>query len=255
MVVDGAADHELDDPPDAELGDGPGPDRVAVAHDRDLVADPEELVDPVGDVDHRDARVGQAPHDAEEDVDLGVGEDRRRLVEDEHLGVAGERLGDGDLLLLGDGQVAHRPGRVALREAEQAEQLEDLLVLPGPVDPAARDDLAADEDVLGDGQLGEELRLLVDGLDAVGHRLLGGGEVHRGALEGHRPRVGRLGAGDDLDQRRLAGAVLADDGVDGARQDLELGVPDRPHAAIPLGDVPQLEPGFHVSSVGSGAGQ
>ena len=38
---------------------------------------------------------------------LGVGEHRRRLVEDENPGAADENLDDFDLLLLGDGQRVH----------------------------------------------------------------------------------------------------------------------------------------------------
>ena len=55
------------------------------------------------------------------------------------------------------------------------------------------------------------------------------------------PAVALVDAGHDLDQRRLAGAVLADEGVDRAGVDGEL--PDRraTHGAEGLGDVAQLE--------------
>ena len=104
--------------------------------------------------------------------------------------------------------VAYRAGRPS-----SAEQFDDLGVLRGPVDPAPLADLPAGEDVLRHGQLGEQLRFLVDGGDAERDRVGRGGDGHRPALEGDAAGVGGLRAGDDLDQRGLAGAVLADQGV------------------------------------------
>ena len=49
-----------------------------------------------------------------------------------------------------------------------------------------------------------------------------------------------LDAGDDLHQRRFAGAVLADQHVDGALADLEIGALDRDGAGIDLRDVLEL---------------
>jgi len=98
-------------------------------HHGDLVGDPEQLVQPVRDVDDRHTGLLQPPDHAEQHVDLGVGEDRRRFVQDEQLRLAGQRLGDRHLLLLGDRQAAHRRGRVADRHAQQVQQLDDLGVL------------------------------------------------------------------------------------------------------------------------------
>ena len=68
----------------------------------------------------------------------------------------------------------------------------------------------AEEDVLGDGQLGEEQQLLVDRGDAAVARLARGDRLELGVADADRAAVGRVDAGDDLDQRRLAGAVLAE---------------------------------------------
>ena len=61
-------------------------------------------------------------------------------------------------------------------------------------------------------------------------------EVQFLAVEDQAPGGRRVGAGDDLHQRRLAGAVLAHDGVDRAGLDLEGHVLQRLHARIGLGD-------------------
>ena len=214
---------------------GQVPEGLPVAHDGDLVGDDEQLVEPVGDVDDRDPGGGQPADDAEQHLDLGVGEDRRGLVEDEHLGVADQGLGDGDLLLLGDGQLADRDGGVAGRQADQLQQLHHARVLRRPVDPPAAGDLPAGEDVLGDGEVEEQLRFLIDGRDAEGDGVSGAVDGHRLALEGDPPGVGGRRPGEDLDQRGLARAVLADQGVDPAGAHGHVRVTDGPHGAVALG--------------------
>ena len=56
LVGEDPADHQLRDAPDVEVADRVGADGLAVAHDGDLVGDPEQLVEPVRDVDDRDTR-------------------------------------------------------------------------------------------------------------------------------------------------------------------------------------------------------
>ena len=78
--------------------------------------------------------------------------------------------------------------------------------------PRAR--LAAEEDVLGDGAVRQEVELLVDDRDAgllAPRRVV---ERDLLAVDPDRALVGRVHAGEDLHQRRLAGAVLAHDRVD-----------------------------------------
>ena len=76
--------------------------------------------------------------------------------------------------------------------------------------------LGSEDDVLEDGEVVGELEVLEHhadpGIDGVGRR----GEVHLAAVDSDRALVGALDAVEDLHQRGLAGAVLADDGVDGA---------------------------------------
>ena len=56
-------------------------------------------------------------------------------------------------------------------------------------------------------------------------------------------------AGEHLHQRRLAGAVLADHGVDGAALDVDVHVGERDHAAIALGEVPDRDEGLGQSGI------
>ena len=60
------------------------------------------------------------------------------------------------------------------------------------------------------------------------------GSTTRLAVDRDRPGVGGLRAGERLDQRRLAGAVVADERDDLAGVDLEVDVLERRHAAEAL---------------------
>ena len=91
-----------------------------------------------------------------------------------------------------------------------------------PIQPAPRAaGLERHRDVLGDGEVGKERRLLVDGRDAERAREAG---IHLGddaAVDDELAAIGGLGAGDDLDEGRLAGAVFTDEGVHLARTEVE----------------------------------
>ena len=117
-----------------------------------------------------------------------------------------------------------RAGRRGSRlTPSRANSADGLGVHGGAVDAAAGAQwLAAHEDVLGDREVREERRLLVDHRDAGGLGLRGRAEVDVVALEPEGAGVAAVHAGHDLDQRRLAGAVLADQRVDGAGPTLML---------------------------------
>ncbi len=81
--------------------------------------------------------------------------------------------------------------------------------------------LEPDGDVLGHGQVGKECGLLVNCRDSEGTRTdridFGDGRT----LDLDRSQVGTMGAGDHLDQGRLARAVLADQRVHFAGLEVE----------------------------------
>ena len=146
-------------------------DVAPVAEDGRAVAQLEDLVEAVADEQDRDAAVAQPADDAEQPLDLVGGQRRGRLVEDQDARLDRQRLRDLDELLVGHRQAADRRADVEL----DVELLEQRLRLPArraPVEqaePAGR--RVADEDVLGDRQVGEEPRLLVDDRDAERARL------------------------------------------------------------------------------------
>ena len=81
----GAADHELDDLRHRDLGHVTCGRPLAVAQDRDAVADLLHLVEVVGDEEDADALGRELADDLEEAVHLARRECRRGLVEDEEL--------------------------------------------------------------------------------------------------------------------------------------------------------------------------
>ena len=61
--------------------------------------------------------------------------------------------------------------------------------------------------------------------------------------------IGDDGAGERLDQRRLAGAVVADHAEDLARHEIEIGVIQRDDAAKTLDQAPGLQKGLPAEVV------
>ena len=216
--LDRAADHER-----GELGVGGGglglADDLAAPDHGDPVRDRADLAQLVGDEDDRLPGLLELAHDLHQLVGLLRRQDRGRLVEDEDLGVAGERLDDLDPLLDADGQVLDQRVGVDV-EAEPLGDLADPLAGGVEVERAGEPGgLVAEHDVLGDGEDRDEHEVLVDHADAGGDRVAGAGEVLHHVVEDDLALVGRVEAVEDVHQRGLAGAVLAEQRVDLARLD------------------------------------
>ena len=96
---------------------------AAVAEHRDLVGEFLDLVHAVRDVEQRQALVAQAVQDRVDALDVRRGERRGRLVEDQELRIAAERLGDLDHLPARQRQVADPRARVDVLAADPGEQL------------------------------------------------------------------------------------------------------------------------------------
>ncbi len=159
---------------------------------------------------------------------------RGRLVHHDHARVRRQRLRDLDELLVGDREPAREPVGVE-PDAELLEHRGRLAAHPPAVDAAEPlERLHADEDVLGDGQVGEERRLLEDDRDPGRLRLLGVVEDRLLAVEQQPAGVGPVDAGEDLDERRLAGAVLADEAVHLTGEELDVAVLERVNGAEAL---------------------
>ena len=175
-----------------------------------------DLVHPVRDVDERQALVAEALQHAEDLLHVGGGERRGGLVEDEDARPLRKGLGDLDHLAAGERQVLDQRERVDVGGAGAGQRLLGEAALGAAVDHAEARGRLADDDVVGDREVGDERELLEDADDAGVAGGGGRGKADGVAVQGHPAAVGLHDAGHDLDERGLAGAVLAEDGVDAA---------------------------------------
>ena len=210
--------------------------------------------DAVGDVHHH-AHVVLDQHDGGAELVVDVEDEAahvlllldvhagHRLVEQQQLGLRGERAAELDALLQAVGQLADR--RLAdVLDLEEVDDLLDRLAMRGSP-RAARGpsrsacarrprrilQVAAGHDVVERRHALEQRDVLEGAGDA-----LAGGDVRRHvaaalALEGDRALLRVIDAVDDVEHRALAGAVGADDGADLALAHVEADVAQRLHAA------------------------
>ena len=227
--ADVAPDHHADDRLDIGFGDLARGDVMAVAQHGVAIAEAKNLVQPMRDEDDRQAFGLQRPHDADEICDLGFAQSRGRLVHDNEPGLHGERAGDLDELLLGDGKIAHQRHRIA----PETDPLGDGLRLSSHAPPAyeqLRAGFAPNEHVLGDRHVGSEGELLVDRDDSSALSVVRRRKGGRLAEQLDFAAIGALRAGQNLEQRRLAGAVLAKQSMDLRLPHFEMDVLERAHA-------------------------
>ena len=162
---------------------------------------------------------------------------RGRLVEDEHVGVVDEGLGEADTLLVALGQLAAEP----VAHVVDARPFHDLLQALAAF--AARDAL----------DLGDELEILDDAHVRVERRrfrkvagpALGVNRLVEDVEPGDNGFAvgGRHVAGQNPHRRRLAGAVGSEEPEDFAALDSEADVVDGSHAAVAFGEVLNLDHG------------
>ena len=107
--------------------------------------------------------------------------------------------------------------------------------------------VVAHDDVLRHAEVGEEGRLLVDDGEPGVAGVVGGVEVDRRAAHEHLAAVAAHDAAEDLDERRLAGAVLAHEPAYLAGPDGQVAVAQRADGAVGLRGVAKLH---HRGGVG-----
>ena len=211
---------------------------------RDPIADGEHVGHAVADQDDRDVLVAQAPDQVEHLGHLADADRGGRLVHQHDLGIRQPGPGDRHRLALAARHLLDQIARPGLG-LELGEQLGRALVHRLVVDDLDEAEaalgLAAEEHVLGRGQIVAERQILVDDLDALGARVDRLVEVLDRALEPDLALARRKVAGDDLDQRRLAGAVVAHQPQHLAGLEVELDALERLDRAEVLGDPAQLQ--------------
>ena len=218
-----------------------GADDLAAPKHGHAVGDREHLPELVRDEDDRLALVDERLHDGEELVDLAWGEHRGRLVEDQDVGLAEQRLDQLDALLFADRQVAHHRGGVD-RQAVGTGELVDALRHQGGVEEAAAPGhLVAEHHVLGDGEHRDQLEVLVHHPDAACDRVPGARHLDRLTTQQDLSGVGLVQPEHGVDERALAGTVLAEQAMDLARVQRQADVLVGDHPRERLGEPPHLQ--------------
>ena len=126
-------------------------------------------------------------------------------------------------------------------DAEGGERGAGALVQRPPVDEAAetRRIGAAEVEVLGDAEPRQHVQFLVQEPETEPMRVARARDRDRPAVEGDRSAVGRDDAGEDPDERALAGAVFAHQRVNFARLERKRRIPERSCPAVGFGEARQ----------------
>ena len=163
-----------------------------------------------------------------------------RLVQDQHLGAAKQRLQDLDPLLEAHRKVVHHRIEIDL-EGIFALELCDLGTRPRRARRERRTAFGAEQQVLQHRERLDQHEVLVDHADAGRDRVLGALDPAFPAGDADAAAIGLIEAVEDVHQGRFAGAILADDAVNRAGRDTQVdalvGV-DRPEMLV---DADQLD--------------
>ena len=222
-----APDHQRDQPIPVDLADLIAGHVLPVFQHRHPVADLEDLLQPVGNIDDGHAIGLQRLKPLEQKLDLVARDHRRRLVQDQQLDLVHHRLGDLDHLLIRHGQFRNQLVRVDI-DAQAVQQFARILAGLAIVDQAERaPPLVPEKDVLGDTQMRKQNEFLIDDVDSGRLRLARRRPMHDLVVELDLASVGLIDARNHLGQRRFSGAVLAHQSVDFTGVNLEINAVER----------------------------
>ena len=236
-----AADHHLDDLVDAARALLEGLDLAAVAEDRGHIGQFLDLVHAVRHVENANAFLAQLADDEIDAFDVLCGQRRRGLVEDEQLGLLGQRLGDFHHLAARQRQVLDQFERMHVLAAHPLQQLHGARTLRLLVDEAAARRRAGHGKIVGNRHVGEQREFLEDADHPGPHGIGRRAEPEGRTIDQDFALAGVGHARGDLDERGFAGAVLAKNSVDLAGIGLEVDIRQRGDAAVALGDALEFE--------------
>ena len=182
-----------------------------------------------------------AAQQTEHFVGLVRSEHGRRLVEYEQPLIEIEQFQDFEFLLFARRHGGHRNiERNAKRHA--VEKRFERAHLLFPVDDGRRIG-AADDEIFSAGHRGHQREVLIDHADAQRASVARIADRHFRAVEQDLAFVRRIEAHDAFDECRFAGAVLAEQRVDGSGLDLDRHIVERDQRTEHLGHADRLERG------------
>src|SRR5215212_7504342 len=204
-------DDELGEFFDGALGDRSVVLYAAVSEEVDPIADVEDLGVVVDDQDHGYAPfIFEALDEVEDQSSFLRPHRRERLVKEQHLRVRVDRTRDGYGLALPARKSCYLGVYRRYVHAHVCEVLRGLLFHLAVVEERSYGHLAVQKHVVEDRELVDEGEVLVDGLYTQRARLGDGAKVDLLAFDQDLPLVGTVEARYGLEQRALAGPVVAD---------------------------------------------
>src|SRR5713226_5825553 len=212
--VDRATDHEQGELVLVRLGGFAAAHHLPTADDGDPVRYLEDLVELVADENHARAFGAQSPEHLEDLVRLLRRQHGGRFVENEDPRVPVDRLQDLDALLLTNRQLIDAARGIDVESKLSGQQLDPLCGLPEVQKLAPANDLVPEHHVLRDGEDWDEHEVLVDHADPTSDRIRGIADRDRLAVDEDLAGVRCDESVEDVHERRLPGAVLAEERVD-----------------------------------------
>ena len=246
MQVDSAADHQLRQRRLAGLRRRGGAHDPALAQHDDVIGGCHDLAQLVRDEHDADALIRQPTQHIEQMVGLLRGEHRGRLVSDQHPGIAVQRLENLDPLLRANGQVFHSGVRVDM-EPEPVRQIQHPAARLCDIDHPELARLSAEHDVAHDAHRRHQLEVLVHHADAAGDGVVRARQLDHLVGNHDLARIGPVQTEQHIDERALAGAVLAEQRQDPAGPQLDRDVVVRHDRAEALRDAPAGNQHFGLS--------
>jgi hypothetical protein len=215
-------------------------DDAAPAQDGDATREGKDFVQFVRNKDDAATFGGKLANRGEEFGRLGRGQDGGGLIEDKNAGLAAQGFQDFDALLCPDGKTACRgvPGDTP---AETVSDGPGFLKGSGERvgERTAHFAGRAKEQVLRDSERRDKQEVLMHHPDTLPLGIGGGGEAYRPAVPQNLSAGGAEQAGQDVHQRGLTRAVLAEQGVDLAASHVEVYTLQCGKSAEPLGHPPR----------------
>ena len=224
-------------------------DGAAIAQHGDAVGDTGHLAQLVRDQDRGHAMGAELKQKVEQRRAVAFIEACGRLVENQKAHLFGQRLGDLHQLLLADPEFGDQRVR-RLIEPDFRQQLLRPLVDGVAIDHAESRRRAGNEDILRDREQRDQRKLLMNDDDAERLGIIDIAEVPLLAVIDDAAAIaaGWINAAQHLHQGRLAGAVLAHQGMDLALPNGEIDVVQRLHAREGFADTAHFEQVGHSGS-------
>ncbi len=212
----------------------------AVTENADAIGDPEDFRQSVADVDDSDSGAAPLVHERVQPVDVLGAESGRRLVEQEHLRSGKQRLDDLEELSLGERERACGSGR-----GDVEVELGQPLGRPCAHASVRRSQLGRcrEIEILRHRQVHDVRVRLVRHAESESPALGGRDAPALRIADDDGAFVGCEKAARYPEQRRFAGPVLPDQGVDLAGAAVDADVADRLNGSERLGDAAEREDG------------